>query len=382
MMAPMDGGRFSIQRMTLQAFDLSERTARAGRDSMQRRLERLRGRAFMIIQCSVTAGLAWLLASFLIGPRPFFSAVAAIITLGFSYGQRWRRALEISVGVAVGVGIGDLFVWLFGTGVWQIVLVCVIAMSIAALLGAGTLMTTQAGVQAIIVITLFPDPSAGLSRWLDAVIGCAVALVVATIAPAAPLRKPGRLAAGYLQEAASTLRAAADALRDEDSEAADAVLDRARRGEPLLDDIETAADEGIAVVRTSPFRRGRYREVHAFAALYPPLDRFSRNLRVLARRSAIALWRSEAVPLSYLVLMEQLADVVAFMSGELYQGRLPTAARQRLAEVGRASSQLPVLESLSAAVLLAQIRSMIVDLLEVTGLDYAEARQQIPDIPD
>jgi len=378
----MDAPRFSIQRVTLQAYDLSERTARAGKDSAERRLRRLRSRSFMIIQCAVTAGLAWLLADWLIGPRPFFAAVAAIITLGFSFGQRWRRALEVSVGVAVGVGIGDLFVRFFGTGHWQIVLVCLIAMSIAVLLGAGTLMTTQAGVQAIIAITLFPDPAAGLSRWLDAVVGCVLALLVATIVPAGPIHKPSRLAAALLRDIAATLREAAGALRAGDVEAADTVLDRARRSEDQLEDLEEASREGVAVVRGSPFLRHRLQSVKAFAELYPGLDRVCRNLRVLARRTAIALWRSESVPAAYVDLLEQLADAAAFMSDEMDQQRLPARAKDLLAEVGAATSRLPIHESLSAVVILAQIRSMTVDLLELTGLSPAEARQLIPEIPD
>jgi uncharacterized membrane protein YgaE (UPF0421/DUF939 family) len=378
----MDAPRFSIQRVTLQAYDLSERTARAGKDSAERRLRRLRSRSFMIIQCAVTAGLAWLLADWLIGPRPFFAAVAAIITLGFSFGQRWRRALEVSVGVAVGVGIGDLFVRFFGTGHWQIVLVCLIAMSIAVLLGAGTLMTTQAGVQAIIAITLFPDPAAGLSRWLDAVVGCVLALLVATIVPAGPIHKPSRLAAALLRDIAATLREAAGALRAGDVEAADTVLDRARRSEDQLEDLEEASREGVAVVRGSPFLRHRLQSVKAFAELYPGLDRVCRNLRVLARRTAIALWRSESVPAAYVDLLEQLADAAAFMSDEMDQQRLPARAKDVLAEVGAATSRLPIHESLSAVVILAQIRSMTVDLLELTGLSPAEARQLIPEIPD
>jgi len=43
-------------------------------------------------------------------PAPFFAPVAAIITLGFSFGQRLRRAVEVAIGVAVGVLVGDAFV--------------------------------------------------------------------------------------------------------------------------------------------------------------------------------------------------------------------------------------------------------------------------------
>jgi uncharacterized membrane protein YgaE (UPF0421/DUF939 family) len=87
----------------------------------------------------------------------------------------------------VGVGVQ--------TGVWQIVAVCAIAMSLATLVGARQLMIIQAGVQSIIVTTLSPNLGYGVNRWLDAVIGCAIALLIATIAPSTPLRKPGQVAA-------------------------------------------------------------------------------------------------------------------------------------------------------------------------------------------
>lgn len=41
--------------------------------------------------------------------------------------------------MALGMLIGDVFVTFFGTGVWQIILVCLLAMSVATLIGAGNL---------------------------------------------------------------------------------------------------------------------------------------------------------------------------------------------------------------------------------------------------
>ena len=73
----------------------------------------------------MTAGLAWFVAHTVIGHQlPFFAPVAAIITLGISFGQRLRRGVEVAIGVAVGVAVGDLFQAVFGTGAWQIVVVC------------------------------------------------------------------------------------------------------------------------------------------------------------------------------------------------------------------------------------------------------------------
>ena len=48
------------------------------------------------------------------------AAVAAILCLGLSFGQRVTRVVEVAVGVFLGVAVGDAFVLLFGTGAWQI----------------------------------------------------------------------------------------------------------------------------------------------------------------------------------------------------------------------------------------------------------------------
>ncbi|MDX6320615.1 MAG: hypothetical protein QOF52_473, partial [Propionibacteriaceae bacterium] len=290
----MEPSSHPIQQMTLRAFDLSERTARRGRSSLDRRFNRWKARAFMIAQCSVTAALAWFLAVHVLDhSTPFFAPVAAIVCLGISFGQRLRRSIDVALGVAVGVLIGDLFVTFFGSGVWQIVVVVALAMSVATLLGAGQLMIIQAGVQSTIIVALAPNPGQALDRWLDAVVGCVCALAVATIAPSAPLRKPGLLAAKILVEIAATLDAAEKALRAQDVDAADAVLVQARAAEADLAALNEAASEGLAVVRHSPFRRGDLPAVQAYAELAVPLDRASRNVRVLARRCAVALWRNE-----------------------------------------------------------------------------------------
>lgn len=371
----------TLRAMSLRAYDLSGRTARRSRDSVVRRVERWRSYWFLIAQTAVTAGLAWLVATALLEhPQPFFAPVAAIITLGVSYGQRMRRGIEIAIGVAVGVLIGDVFAVLFGTGVWQIMVALVLAMSVATLLSHRQLVIIQACVQSVIVVALAPTAAQGFSRWLDAVVGCALALLVATVAPSAPLRKPARLAAQVLEHLAETLEAAAAELKDSDQEAGDVVLARARDTDEALAELDDATAEGLAVVRQSPFRRRQLAGVEAYEQLSDPLGHASRNLRVLARRCAVALWRGEEVPRPYRLQMGALAEVMRFMATELRNGRLPTRARDRLVAVGEATSHLELTGSISAVVILAQVRSITADLLELTGIDYAEARDLIPEM--
>jgi uncharacterized membrane protein YgaE (UPF0421/DUF939 family) len=377
----MDSEAHSLQRLKLRAFDLSDRTIRRGEASAVHRIERWRQRAFMIVQCAVTAGLAWLIAGLLLGHEiPYFAAAAAILVLGVAYGQRLRRGVDVAIGVTVGVTLGDIWLLLFGTGVWQVVAICTIAMSLATLVGAGPLMTTQAGAQSIAVLVMAPSFKYGIDRGLDAVIGCALALLVATVAPSGPLRKPAVVASKVVAGMAETLDAAADALATKDEDAANAVMDRARAAEKDMATFDVAAAEGLEVVRYSPFRRRQLHLAVALADLRAPLDHASHNLRVLVRRCVVAVWRGDTVPTAYQDLLRRLAEACRFIAKELSERRLPLAARDQLREIGEATAHQELTHSVSAVVILAQTRSMVVDLLELTGMDYQEARELIPDV--
>lgn len=379
MMDTVDPVRLTLEQLRELRDDIAPQAARRSRASVRRRVDRWRDRLFFISQCALAAGVAWALARYVVGhPTPFFAPVAAMVCLGFSFGQRLRRVAEVMVGVAVGVGVGDLFVRFFGTGVPQIIFVVALAMSVAVLLGAGTLMTTQAGVQAAIVTTLLPNPGAGFSRWLDAVLGGLVALAAATIAPATAIRRPRQQASGVLNELAEILVETAEGLEGKDEAAVTDALRRARNSESLLDDLRSAADEGVAVVRLSPFRRRHRGRVQQIADLVVPLDRAIRNIRVLVRRCAVSVWRDEQMPAEYPMLLERLADGTRLIGESLFEPQADVAAHRVLGELGRRTAEMPLPTGLSAVVVLGQIRSTVVDLLELTGTTYDEARKLVP----
>ncbi|TDD25198.1 aromatic acid exporter family protein [Kribbella turkmenica] len=375
----MDPVRLTLDQLRELRDDIAPQAARRSRASVRRRVDRWRDRLFFISQCALAAGIAWALARYVAGhPQPFFAPVAAMVCLGFSFGQRLRRVAEVMVGVAVGVGVGDLFVRFFGTGVPQIVFVVALAMSVAVLLGAGTLMTTQAGIQAAIVTTLLPDPGAGFSRWIDAVLGGVVALAAATIAPAAAIRRPRQQASEVLNELSETLQETAEGLRIKDDKTVTDALRRARASESMLDDLRSAADEGVAVVRLSPFRRRHRGRVQQIADLVVPLDRAIRNIRVLVRRCAVSVWRDEQMPAEYPLLLDRLADGTRLIAESLFEPAADVAAHRVLGELGRRTAVMPLPTGLSAVVVLGQIRSTVVDLLELTGTTYDEARKLVP----
>jgi uncharacterized membrane protein YgaE (UPF0421/DUF939 family) len=313
-------------------------------------------------------------------PVPFFAPVAAIVGLGTSYGQRHRRVAEVAIGVALGVSLGDLFHAAFGSGAWQVGLVIFLAMSVAVFLDAAALLINQTAVQALVVTTIL-SPSGAASRVLDAFVGGAVALVAATVVPSAPLRSPNHRAAVVLTKLAELMRGAEGSSEARDADAAQVTLDRARETENLLSDLRAAAAEGLAVVRSSPLHRQDSTQLRRLADLVPPLDRAIRNTRVLIRRVTVAARLGETMPPDYLSMLAELADTVDVMSAELAAGRVPEAARPALESVAKQTALAAEPLTLSAAVVLAQIRSIIVDLLELTGLDIASATDAIPPRP-
>jgi uncharacterized membrane protein YgaE (UPF0421/DUF939 family) len=323
--------------------------------------------------------VAWYVATEVFNhPAPFFAPIAAVVSLGTSYGQRLRRVAEVTVGVAIGVFLGDAITLLLGSGPWQIALIVSLAMASALLLDQGSLFVNQAAVQAIVVSTLLPTPGAAFVRWTDALIGGGVALLAAAVVPRAPLRRPREQAAVIVRKMSGLLRAAGESILDGDVERSLGVLQDARSTDPLIDELRAAAAEGLSVVRSSPFRRRHRGRVRAMAELVEPLDFAMRNTRVLVRRVAVACYRHEPIPTSYAALLGDLADCTDAIADELSEERQASAVRDQLISLGHATSHVERSSDLSAEVVLAQVRSLVADLLAVTGMDPLEATDQIP----
>ena len=350
------------------------------RPELRRRFGRLRNRWVFLVQIGVAVLVAWVVANRLLGhATPFFAPVTAIICLGMTYGQRLRRIVEVTVGVAIGVLVGDLIVTVLGTGPWQMAVVVMVAMAIAIVVSSGQLLVIQAGVQSVFIVALVAGQSVALSRWLDAVVGGVVALVIGAVAPTSPVRRPRAEAARTVRAVSSTLRDVVAALRHRDRELASEALDAARSIEGQLAELRTAATEGVAVVRQSPLLRGQAPLAQAASALVVPLDRCVRNLRVLARRASVAVARDEAVPERYVDLVEALADAADDLARVLDEHTLPSAARVVLERVAGLSARVDPTAGLSSEMIRGQVRSIVVDLLLVAGLDDDEALQLVPE---
>jgi hypothetical protein len=103
-----------------------------------------------------------------------------------------------------------------------------------------------------------------------------------------------------------------------------------------------------------------------------------RNTRVLVRRIAVTAYQGESLPAAYVLLCQDLADVVDEMADELAQDRMASELLDPLLRVAHGTAEVERVGELSAEVVLAQIRSIIVDLLQITGMDVLEATDAIP----
>jgi uncharacterized membrane protein YgaE (UPF0421/DUF939 family) len=351
--------------------------------SLGARIDRWRSKSWQVGQCAIAAGVAWFVAhDVLAHETPFFAPIAAVVSLGTTYGQRLRRVAEVTVGVAVGVFLADLIVAGIGTGWWQLTIIVALAMSTALLLDGGQLFMMQAAVQSIVVATLIPDPDAALGRWTDAVVGGAVALVAATVVPAAPLRRPREQASRVVRKVEELLRAAGEVMLDGETERALALLADARSTDHYVTELRAAADEGLSVVRSSPFRVRHRGGLRRMSDLVDPIYRALLSTRVLVRRTAVAAYRGRPVPASYARLCRDLADATAVVARELMADRMAVAARPALVAVGAATGQVERTDDLNTDVILAQIRSVVADLLLLTGLDELESTDLLPPPPE
>ncbi|WP_080796777.1 FUSC family protein [Corynebacterium pacaense] len=350
--------------------------------SLRNRVLRVRARALFILQSALGAGIAYWFAVEIAGhPQPFFAPISAVIILGLSGGDRIKRATELTFGCAVGVGVGDLVVLQIGTGHWQMFVVIAAALTVASFLSKAPLVSNQMAIGGILIATIMPPgESAGFDRMIDAFIGGVVGILVTALIPTSPLRAGRIQVANLLGIASGVLYDVADALRAKDAKALGVALDAVRKTQADVDKLNTAASSGKEMITLSPFLWGNRSRIRSLFRILSPVDNMIRNVRVLARRAFVLTEDGDEVSERQVEIIEELASVALSLS-ELYERHkevseaieIPELVRRlRLlgAQVGVEVAQGRVL---SAQVILAQSRSIIVDLLQICGMSRESA---------
>jgi uncharacterized membrane protein YgaE (UPF0421/DUF939 family) len=362
--------------------DLLHDAAERGRVSFAIRRRRLRTGLRSVLQTAVSAALAWYLAKLVWGhPAPLFAAIAAIIVSSTSLGQQRRLATELALGVAVGILIADLLVQGIGTGGWQIAVLVVLAMSTALLVGGGPELVTEAGVSAILLATVqVPDSGISPDRFLDALMGGAVSLLVnAILFPVDPILTVGRASQPVFLDLGAALDATARGLERGDVEEARVGLERARGLDDEIERLYDAIAIGRDTARLAPAHRRAHVQLRRYGDAVHQLDLAVRNTRVLAR-TAVGYVRDGAhAPEAVVIAVRELSEAVRELAGELEQPERGSAARETAWRAARRATALLETQhaDLATNMLVGQVRSTAVDLMRGAGMEPTAAERAV-----
>lgn len=361
--------------------ELIEAAAARGRMSSHGALVRLRENLLPVVQTAGAAALAWLLARTVFGhANPVFAPVAAIVSLGATRGQRAQRAIELMLGVAVGITAGDLLTSLIGVGVWQLAVIVGLAMAAAISLGAGLLLLSEAGVSATLVATVQPTTNGfPPARLFDVLLGGAVALTFSQLLfPVHPIKLVRTSAEAMVRELAETLRAIAHAIDNRDRDQAEEVLERAWRISASWGRFEQALDTGGEAARFAPARRRQRGPLGIYRDIGRPLDLIVSDVGVLARAAVRALRLNDPIPAQLPAALRSLSDATDALAARI--GSVeddPEVSAPALRAVAAATELEPDAHHTSLCVLVAYTQATAADLLRALGIDRDPAHDRV-----
>ena len=331
---------------------------------------RLRGQVWPLLQTAAAAVVAWYVARLTLpDAQPSFAAIAAVIAVGASYAERPRRAIELMLGVVVGLSAADLLVHAIGSGPLQVGATVTVAMVTALLLGGGPLFVSEAGVSAILM-TALPSASAPIfpTRPIEAAVGAAVALAVSSLAfPPDPRLHVARAADGLLSRFAWMLDDVAAALEQGDRARGDGALQAARGLDAEVQGLEESLEVAADTMRLAPLRRSARADVDRYRAATPHLDYAVRNGRVLARHAARAVRAGAPGAGEVADAVRAVRAAVWDLASEL---ETPDRASELRAHAARATHLATAAYErnphLGLAELVVQVRSVVIDVVRAS----------------
>ncbi|MCX5070201.1 FUSC family protein [Micromonospora lupini] len=346
------------------------------------RARRVRGIGGLALQAGLAAALSWFVVRQVLHvSQPVFAPISAVSTLAASVGQRLRRTVELILGVTVGVLVGDLLLTVTGTGWWQLALIVVLAILVALFLAGSAAVVIQAGATAVLIATLSPSVrDLEIPRFVDALVGGAVALVVtAVLLPLSPLRVLNRAARPVLDLLSTQLDATAGALADGDIDRALTARTKLRENKDELRALIEATQGAREASTLSPVHwHERHGPVGRYAQTAEPIDRAMRNAGTLIRRAVTVIEDGEPVPKALPGAVADLAEAVRVLKRQFAAGHEPTEARARaLRAVCAAGDAYREGVGFSGAVVVAQVRTTVSDLLVATGLTQEVANRLV-----
>ncbi|QGF23186.1 FUSC family protein [Raineyella fluvialis] len=352
---------------------------------------RVRGAVVPNTQSAVFATASWLICRYLIGdPSPIFAPIATFLCLGFTRNREPRKVIEVGIGATIGVLLGEVVVAAIGFGWWQLGLVLLTTPLLGRFLDRSDLMTFQTAINTMVVGSMSlvaataraPGAvSAPFGRWVDALVGVAVALVAAAVLPQSLTSRPRRYTASALAGLARALDSIAEGMTDGDvRKVAEAYADLSVARNQVGDG-QTARHSAADMARLNPARRADRHQLAELDRLLRLSDRLNGTLFVLARQAAGIVGESGRQP----AVAELASDAAASLhdlARQIGHWEKPIRARETaLMMAARLSpDDIDTSTGWRTTALVSLLRAVAVDLLQLTGLSLPQARAALPDI--
>lgn len=334
-----------------------------------------------ILQTGVAACVAWFLAVLLLGlEEPTFAPIAAVISLGLAVGERSRRVVELTLGVAFGVLIADLLVSVIGVGPVQGGALVVLAMMVAVFLGRGDLGVNEAAISAMILMitfgpvgTVFPP-----ERFLEALIGGGTALIINALLPVNAERMVREAAHPIFAESVVVLEEVAGALDDGNLERVQNAYVKAREIDARVSGFKEALAAGRETARLAPSRRRSLPHLEVYAAAADQIDLTVRQVRALARAALGLVEHGTPAPEPLSGAVRDLARATEAIAAYLAWPGGPEDVRRFALDAARKASALlrereDLARNLPVNAFVERIHSSAFDILVGIGMDQEEA---------
>jgi Fusaric acid resistance protein-like len=336
-----------------------------------RALRRMPPDTWLVLQGTLAATLAWVIATRVVGnPEPFFAPIAAFVALNASRGERGRNALRLLLGVVIGIVAGELTIAALGGGYLSLALAVFAAAAVARALGGARIVIAQAAAGAILTIAV-ANGEAGTQRLVDALVGVGVALLFTQVLfSPEPLALLRRAEAAALADMGEALRLAARALECDDDDDAEQAMSHLRTLRDRLSELGRTRAASGRVARRSAVWRSQIAPVVRESEDAGRLDLLGSSCITLTRAamSTQVETRRRLAP-----RVRELADALAYLAEDPGDRDTRQKAADRALEVARRLATSDATSDAEAVTALVALRTVATDLMIFAGVDAGQA---------
>lgn len=327
---------------------------------------------------AVSAGVSFALATTLYGSEDaVFAPIAAVVSTGLSAGHRLRRAVEICFGVFLGLVAADLLGHWLGIGAWQLAVAVLLARMIAVALSASVLLSNQAAVAAVVVMTV--SPLLDTNPWVrlgDGLVGGVTAVALTAVFAPDPFRGVSMVIQRVLGAYAAQLERLRLALVNDSLTEAEGVLITLQSMTSARQDLRDAMAAARERIRlgSSRTREAQRSRLYVAELLSQRIEVLISSGMGLSRAGGALVRHPGSVPAP---IVEGLGELVRALQllGVWARGEASKeAVRERaIAAAVTASQAAERGASTAVSLMVGQIRAAVVDVLRILDLAQREA---------